>query len=149
MTESVRIAGKDDYILRTCANRVPADGKLRARLREKLEQALFSKPGAVGLAAPQIFSSYQAIALKTKRGVITAFNPKVIAQSCIKRPSKERCLSFESRYWVKRPLWCVIEYEDVLSRRFKYFCRYREARVILHEVDHLNGRCIDEGVKER
>lgn len=148
--------------LRTVASEVTkVDKKLRQFVNE-LEETLRLKdnPKGVGLAAPQvdkklrIFSTQFALdeqydspaALKLDYYInptITKHSGKQTFGQDKKNPQLEGCLSIPHLYGpVPRWEWVELNYfvinNDELEEKNKKFLDF-EARVIQHELDHLNG----------
>lgn len=117
---------------------VEFDEKLKS-LIEDLKQTLFSKETGVGLAAPQVGVLRCVVVVDTGKESFELVNPKIVEQKG-EQIDVEGCLSFPDRFEkVKRPKFVkvlafnqnkeeiIIEAEDFL------------ARVLCHEIDHLNG----------
>jgi peptide deformylase len=102
----------------------------------------FSK--GIGLAAPQLNLGWAAAVVRpSDRDVqpIVLLNPRVLEISAESDEQYEGCLSFfDVRGLVGRPLW--IEVESALPDGTRVIKRYERAlaRLVLHEIDHLDGR---------
>jgi peptide deformylase len=102
----------------------------------------FSK--GVGLAATQLNLGWAAAVVRpADRDVqpIILLNPRVLETSADTDEQYEGCLSFfDVRGTVRRPLW--IEVESLLPDGARIIKRYERAlaRLVLHEIDHLDGR---------
>lgn len=99
----------------------------------------------VGIAAPQIGDSRQwfcwARSPTTVGGLV--INPRVSFRSGHTDNKAESCLSFPGEWiLVERPTEIGVEYTDELGVFQQQHLHYREARVFLHEFDHLQGVCI-------
>jgi len=106
------------------------------------------KNNGVGLAANQIGSSSKifVIDISNERN-----NPQVFINPIIKKQSKEKltqeegCLSCPGQLGnVRRPIYVGLEWTcEHGKEHYKTFYNF-PARVIQHEMDHLNGKlCID------
>lgn len=126
---------------------LPADSEDVHRIVIELASALaritqvhsFSK--GVGIAAPQIGIRRSIALVETPEGErITLINPRVIDRSFETDEQYEGCLSFfDVRGLVPRPLMIEVEHQDVHGTlRITQFHR-GDARLVLHEIDHLNG----------
>lgn len=104
----------------------------------------------LGLAAPQVHHSVQIFVIRIpsedEMGQMHLGKVKVLINPKISEPSKETwevsegCLSIPSIHAkVRRPKSIVVEYTDLEGRRIKEHCSGWEARVILHENDHIHG----------
>ncbi len=116
----------------------------RRTLSERLISVLRRIPKACGLAAPQIGVLKRVAVVKFNGVYYTLYNPVIQKMSRILKRSKEICLSFSHEYLVLRPIWIVVEYENIRGQRIRQFFWYHRARVIMHEVQHLDGLCVDE-----
>ena len=107
-------------------------------------------PEAAGLAAPQIGSNFRVILVrdfkilpKTEKLVVTNFimiNPRVISKSKEYDVDWESCLSIPSMYGkVKRNSSIKLIYQDENGKEHKIKATDFFARVIQHEIDHLDG----------
>lgn len=106
---------------------------------------------AVGIAAPQcgvkknIFLIYEPFTGKE----IAAINPKIVSLSPDKNVEIEGCLSYPDLFMkVTRNNSCVVEYQNVDGETIQEELTNFQARVFLHEFDHLLGVTFDERVPE-
>ena len=98
-------------------------------------------PTCVGLAACQIGINYRIILVKDNKKILFMVNPIILEQSG-KKDGPEGCLSFpDVTKIIERPTELKLQYQTVIGntkiKKFKGFT----ARIICHEVDHLNGIC--------
>lgn len=94
----------------------------------------------IGLAAPQIGISQRIFVVATSNGARVFINPKLTKQSFLKIAMEEGCLSIPGVYGtVKRPRRVTVEALDVEGKAFTLQAGGLLARVIQHELDHLNG----------
>jgi peptide deformylase len=107
-------------------------------------------PATVGLAAPQIGESVRALVLDVGRhpratsshGLVTLFDP-VIAEASDPDVLREGCLSVpDLTANVARARRVVVRGLGADGSAVEYEMRGFEARALLHEVDHLDGRLI-------
>lgn len=134
-----------DPILSETAKVCSSDRYERHKVAERLLAVFRKIPGAQGLSAPQIGESQRVCIVYHKGNLRVMYNPVIIKCSHLTRKSNESCISFYHRYLVRRPLWLTVEYEDEEGKKFTEFCTYSKARIVQHEVDHLNGKCINTG----
>jgi peptide deformylase len=133
-----------DRVLRQPAKRVAkVDDDIRQLAREML-QTMYSQDG-IGLAAPQVAVNKQVIVIDTdpedavNRPWIL-FNPKITRFSKELCTGQEGCLSIPGVYLdVVRPTAIEVAYKDENGRPQKLQASELLARVIQHELDHLNG----------
>ena len=146
--QALGIVQRGDPILSQVARSfdLPAEAEDARRVAVELASAIqrvetahtFGK--GVGIAAPQIGINRAAALVRTPDNeTITLLNPRVIEEV----PGDEQyegCLSFfDVRGIVPRPLVLHVEHQDTDgSRRITVFER-AVARLVAHEVDHLNG----------
>jgi len=94
----------------------------------------------IGLAAPQVNKSIQVAIIKTKEGALVLVNPKITRFSLRKELGEEGCLSIPGVYGtVKRSRNIRVHALDKRGKRINFKAAGLFARVIQHEVDHLNG----------
>ncbi len=100
---------------------------------------------AVGLSANQIGCSYRIISFFDLQNgdIISLVNPKITYFSkddC--KTQKEACMSFPGRSKkVSRAREIVVEGYSMSGVPLTYSMEDMQARIVQHEVDHLNGRC--------
>jgi peptide deformylase len=107
--------------------------------------------GAMGLAAPQLGEN-RSIAVFRPSGEdqVVLINPQIIsiepAEEIDWDEDTEGCLSyFDFRCWVARPRVVVVANRTLTGEKvITTFDKGRQARDVLHEIDHLNGvLCLD------
>jgi peptide deformylase len=104
-----------------------------------MEKTMLEKDG-IGLAAPQVGKNIRLVVINTKEGPIAMFNPKFIKKSWTKETSEEGCLSVPDVFGqVSRHQKINLEFTDKTGRKISLEASGLMARVIQHEVDHLDG----------
>jgi peptide deformylase len=107
------------------------------------------KNKGVGLSANQIGISKQFCVVNLDDGKVqmALINPKVISSSKEKEIMSESCLSIPGvRVPIKRSKEVVVEYLDLKGDIRGVQLTELDARIVLHEMDHLQGKMItDEG----
>jgi peptide deformylase len=134
-----------DALLRTRASPVKdVDGPIR-NLMEAM-RLFMSEHDALGLAAPQIGIMERVIVADIGDGLLTLANPEIFILRG-KESMEEGCLSLPNvRVDVRRPRSIVVRGLDAEGREIEREVQGLMARVILHEIDHLNGvLIIDHG----
>jgi peptide deformylase len=94
-----------------------------------------------GLAAPQVGKNVRAIVVLLKTGEIQEMiNPRISWTSQDRESMQEGCLSIpEMLANVDRPVKIRVKFQT-LSGEHKYWSLHNfDARVVLHECDHLDG----------
>ncbi|MBI1757358.1 MAG: peptide deformylase [Fimbriimonas ginsengisoli] len=127
-----------DPVLRKAAAPVPKVSKKTGLLADDLIRIMREANG-VGLAAPQIGVLQRVIVISPDRKPTVLINPVVISAtgSCV---MQEGCLSLPGLYGdVERPETVEVEALDRRGRAFIYEMEGMAARVVQHEIDHLDG----------
>jgi peptide deformylase len=103
----------------------------------------------IGLAAPQVGSDLRICAVKVDNSLFVLINPKIRSFSRKKEIFEEGCLSFPGKFFpVERPVKVKIKARDVAGKKLKIKADGLLARVLQHEIDHLDGiLVIDRAVK--
>lgn len=146
-----------DPVLRMRANEVEeGDDSLQA-LTERMSR-LMQEARGVGLAAPQIGVLRRVLVYQTSDDdpVIAFVNPRVLETGTERETSEEGCLSLGSASVVvpvERALSLTVEAISPAGDPLRIEAEGLEARVIQHELDHLDGvlivdRTTPEGRRE-
>lgn len=134
----MRVLTHPNSTLRTKCNPVVAfDDQLR-RLVDAMAETMYESRG-VGLAAPQVGESLSLILVDPGDGLLVMANPVV---EFVGPPVvlEEGCLSLpDTRLFVSRPAGVVATYDDAEGRRVVAELDGWAARIVQHEVDHVNG----------
>ena len=133
-----------DRVLRQPAKRVAKiDSALRDLVRKML-QTMYSEDG-IGLAAPQVGVNKQLLVIDAdpeneSAPPLVLVNPKILSYSDELAAGQEGCLSIPGVYLdVIRPAAIEVSFKDENGRPSKLKADDLLARVIQHEMDHLNG----------
>jgi peptide deformylase len=133
-----------DKVLRQGTKRVSKiDNDLRQLAKEML-QTMYTQDG-IGLAAPQVGVNKQLIVVdddpeNAAKPPLILVNPTIIRTSSETDSDQEGCLSIPGVYLdVVRPVALEVSFKDEHGRPQKMMVKDLLARVILHEIDHLNG----------
>lgn len=138
----------DPILRKRCREVVDFDKKLGRILDDMLET--MQKAEGVGLAAPQVgFLRRFVICLLSDGELLELVNPIVLEQSG-ETILHEGCLSCPGKYLeVKRPSYIKLEYYDRHGEKHVRAFNDFNARVCLHEIDHLEGILFyDKAVKK-
>ena len=102
----------------------------------------------VGLAAPQVGEPIRLIVANIPAGydddveedvAFTLFNPEIVKAGG-SDVDIEGCLSFPDLLGpVERYTWAIIKGQDIDGKKIRFRARGIVARVLQHEIDHLNG----------
>ena len=132
-----------DAVLRMRANEVEDfDEALRAlvdRMRRVMQEAR-----GVGLAAPQLGLLQRVLVYQTAddEPVVALVNPRIVSSSKERETADEGCLSLAAASVtvpVDRPVQVSVEASSPVGEPLRLEADGLEARVIQHEVDHLEG----------
>jgi peptide deformylase len=129
-----------DPVLREPARPVEDFDEPLRRLADDMVTTMREAPG-VGLAAPQVGRPIRLIVfdLGDEEGARVLANP-VLSNEWGEQLGEEGCLSIPGLYYpVKRWMKVWAEGFDLTGREVQYAARELLARVLQHEVDHLNG----------
>ena len=109
------------------------------KLIPEMINTMLAKDG-VGLAAPQIGKSIRLIVVRYKDNNLIIINPKIIKKSLLKDWDEEGCLSVPGVFgYVKRCKKITVKYLDESGKEKKLSAEGLLARIIQHEIDHLDG----------
>ncbi len=133
-----------ERVLRSGAKRVArVDSEVRQLCRDMF-QAMYAAEG-IGLAAVQVGITKQIIVVDIGARE-DGFAPLALINPVIKKSTpdlvvgQEGCLSIPNVYLdVRRPAGVEVSYKDELGRPCNLKASGLLARVIQHEIDHLNG----------
>lgn len=133
-----------DRVLRQPAKRITKiDDEVRQLARQML-QTMYSEDG-IGLAAPQVGIHKQLIVVdcepdKPEVPPLILINPVILKSSQKQCVTQEGCLSIPQVFLdVVRPESIEVSFKDEQGRPQKLKADGLLARVIQHEIDHLNG----------
>lgn len=115
---------------------------------QDLTESMYRSDG-VGIAAPQVGNNIRIIVIGAKNGPLVMVNPMLSRKSLRKYDDEEGCLSVPGVFGIvrrHRSLW--VKYYDKKGTMQKLKAEGMFARVIQHEVDHLNGVLFIDRVKK-
>lgn len=143
MAESFGIRKYGDRVLRGKGKAVEEFGPELKPLFEHMERTMIGARG-VGLAAPQIGISKQIAIInpdpEDETKLIKMINPRIIAASDETAKIEEGCLSVPGvRGEVERPARVTVAYQDESVAERTLEAEGLLARIVQHELDHLNG----------
>jgi peptide deformylase len=133
-----------DRVLRQPAKRVTKVDQSIRLLAQQMLQTMYSSDG-IGLAAPQVGIHKQIIVIdcepdKPENKPLVLINPTIKRFGSTLCDAQEGCLSIPGVYLdVSRPEEIEVTYKDENGRPQTLKADGLLARVIQHEMDHLNG----------
>ena len=133
------VIGPDNPILRKKTKPVPSVTKdLRKLIKDMIDT--MHEANGVGLASPQV-AREERVCIAVIGGKITPLiNPKITGHSKETAIDQEGCLSLPN-VWidVARSTEITLTYLDVKGKKQQKKLQNFDARVVQHEVDHLEG----------
>lgn len=135
--------GDDPILHRPCEAVAPGE---RFDFADTMERVCRKAPG-LGLAAPQVGVAKRVIftLCPDARGTIRGrfmVNPVITWHGGVMDLQEERCLSYPGiAKRIRRYVDIRVRFEDVDRRVREHDFAGLEARVVQHEVDHLDGQC--------
>ncbi len=138
----LKIIANPNPILRKKSAEIKKDKIISEKIKRlcfAMAKTMLTKDG-VGLAAPQIGKNIRLCVVNTKEGPIYLINPKIIKKSWAREWGEEGCLSVPNIFGeVKRHKKIICNFIDKKGKKAKISAEGLLARVIQHEVDHLDG----------
>jgi peptide deformylase len=114
-------------------------------MRVTMEEA-----SGIGLAANQIGLDARVFVAKWDDKFYAVFNPRVEKPSHEKETIEEGCLSIPGKYGeVERPASVTLVGQSVTGKRLRIRARDMLARILQHEVDHLDGKLYPDRMSRR
>jgi peptide deformylase len=119
------------------------DIKKLTKITKQMSKLMRQRKG-IGLAAPQVNLNMRICVINQKAGNlkrdIVLINPRIMAYSLETAEEEEGCLSLPKiKMNVERPKWIKVKALDLSRKQINFEARDILARVIQHEVDHLEG----------
>lgn len=148
----LRIRYLGEPVLRARAEPVAEITDEIRRLAQDMVDTMLDEPG-LGLAAPQVGESLRMVVVRIvsenqdeedteeeKPTVAVLVNPEVIESSEETITRREGCLSLPTLWGeVTRPKSVAVRAVDLMGRPMEMHGEGLMARVLLHEIDHLDG----------
>lgn len=111
---------------------------IRNLAKDMIETMIENK--GIGLAASQVGESKRIIIVQTEKEPRVFINPRIIKKSWSKEIMEEGCLSLPDLYFkIKRAKEIEFESLNEKGERRKTKVQGLLARIIQHEIDHLDG----------
>lgn len=129
-----------DPRLRDVAKPIKEIDETIVELAGSMNKTMMDNSG-IGIAAPQVGYSLRLIVVQMSTGyVYTMVNPEIMYKSSTKCILNEGCLSLPGQFEdILRPEKIRLKYTNLKGERKSMTVGGWDARVILHEVDHLDG----------
>ena len=116
-------------------------------VKEMIESLKNSKPKGIGLAAPQIGELLRIIIVHVGEGILVMINPRILSSEgeCL---FKEGCLSIPGLFAnISRPKKIKVRCLNLKGDPVTLDADDVLARVILHEIDHLDGKLFTDYIE--
>lgn len=119
------------------------------KLLEDMLETMYAANG-IGIAAPQVGESVRAFIAESGKGPIALINPVFTKKSWKMLKGEEGCLSVPGKFdRVKRHKSVTVEAFTASGERVAFTADDFFARVLQHEMDHLEGMLYVDRVKEQ
>jgi peptide deformylase len=142
------IQGSATKVLRTRTKPSERLTKEMKKLIKDMKETMKSVNG-VGLAAPQVGQSLRLCIATIDGKPKVLINPEILSKSRQKNLDEEGCLSLPETWMpVPRCTEIVVSYRDEKWKQHEVKLRDFSARVVQHEVDHLEGKLIIDYLAE-
>jgi peptide deformylase len=136
---SLNLIKEPNPILRTKSQEIAQITPEIKQLILDLAQTMKENKG-LGIAAPQVGQNIRLCLISTEKGPLALINPKILWKSLRKEVEEEGCLSCPGVYgFVKRSKIIYIKALNQENKIISFRAEGLFARVIQHEIDHLNG----------
>ena len=133
------LTGADNPALRIKTKRVPKITKDLLKLIKDME-ATVEKVEGLGLAAPQVGQTHKVCIARLGGKLVPLINPDIIWKSKEQEEGEEGCLSLPGVWLsVPRAVSIVVRYLNAKGEEQERKLQELPARIVQHEVDHLNG----------
>ncbi len=142
------VIGPDNPLLRIKTKPVPKVTKEIRQLVKDMIETMHEANG-VGLASPQV-GRFERVCIGVIGGKVTPLiNPKIKKFSKETAIDQEGCLSLPNVWLnISRSVEITLEYVDLKGKKQERKLQNFDARVVQHEVDHLEGVLIVDYVQE-
>ena len=133
------VTGQDTEVLRKVATKIPQVTKEVKKLINDMQKAV-KKAEGLGLAAPQVGKSLRLCLANFNGKMTPMINPEIVWKSEETSVMEEGCLSLPKiNVDVTRPVEVSVRYLDEKGAEQDRRLHDLDARVVQHEIDHLNG----------
>lgn len=138
------VIGRNTPILHQKTKDVPKITKNILQLLNDMHDTVIAAQGA-GLAAPQIGRSERVCIAQINKKLVPLINPTILWRSETMAVAEEGCLSLpEIWIHVARPTDIVVQFKTKQNKPRELRLSGFDARVVQHEVDHLEGILITD-----
>ncbi len=133
------VIGPDNPILRKKTKRVPTVTKDIKKLIKDMIETMHEASG-VGLASPQVARTERVCIAVIGKKVTPLINPVITTRSKETDLDQEGCLSLPNVWlMIPRSIEITLTFTDIKGKKQERKLTHFDARVVQHEVDHLEG----------
>lgn len=137
--------GADNKILRAVSMPVKKVGKKLWKFLDDMKATMLAADG-IGLAAPQVSQNIRVVICRFNHGtphevVIDMINPEITEHSDAMEAHEEGCLSLPGEFGpVVRYTSLTVKFTDRKGNEHILRLKDLNARIVQHEVDHIDGK---------
>lgn len=149
--QRVIVALPDQRIRQKSAPVTSFDKSLEKLIQDLIDTATVqTDPIALGMAAPQIGVTKRVFIARIRNKFVVFINPRILKTSKEETSLLEGCFSVSGLYGqVNRPAELNLEAYDKQGRKIRKTFRGLPAKIIQHEIDHLNGILFIDHIKNQ
>ncbi len=139
MPKLVIVTGENTPVLRKKTKRIAKVTKDIQKFLKDMEETLIAADG-LGLAAPQVNQSLRICLARIGGRITPLINPDIKWKSTETSIAEEGCLSLPGKWAdVPRSIDIIVRYDNARGEEQERKLTDLEARIVQHEVDHLDG----------
>jgi len=144
--------GENNPILRTKSVDVKKFDSVLQKFAKDMKATMLKLDG-LGLAAPQVGENIRMVIVtmnydSKNASVTTMINPEILSHGDEVEIAEEGCLSIPGIYGnVERPTKITVQFADLNGEKFVLKLDELNARVVQHEIDHLNAILFVDRIK--
>lgn len=143
------IRKNEDEILRKKSKKVDKVNERILILLEDMAETMDNSNG-IGLAAPQVGILKRVIVVDIGEGLVQLINPEIIESSTASAIDEEGCLSIPGKQGnVARPVKIRVTGMNEKGEAVNFEAEDLFARVLCHEIDHLEGILFTDKIIDR
>ncbi len=145
--------GQDNEILRTVSKTIKKIDRKLAKFAAEMEETMYKEEG-IGLAAPQVGVNERIVVCRfnhesSHEVVVPMVNPEITSKSKEMVLSDEGCLSLPKQFdTIARHDAVVVKFKDLKGKECVLKLDGLNARIVQHEVDHINGKLYIDHLKD-
>ena len=134
------LVGENNEILRNKSQNVTKFDKALKKLIIEMKKTMEKNKG-IGLAAPQVGVNQNIVIVTLdQKNQLTMINPEILNYSDKKTIAEEGCLSLPGVWGnVERAKEIKVKFNDEKNRTHILVLKDLNARIVQHEIDHLEG----------